>query len=193
MDGMEKIMEKLAAENKAECDAILNAAREKAASITARYAERGAAEKEALLRQGREEAESYEQRLLSAEKATRRRAQLAVKQELMEKVYDRALEKLCAQSAEEKTAQLTDMLLAAAPDGQGTVYVCAADKAVGEALVSAANAKVGGAFVLASEAADIPGGFILKRGAVSVNASYEKLLRSVWERSTAEVAKLLQF
>lgn len=193
MDGMEKILEKLAAENKAECDAILSAARDEAARITAHYAERSAAEKETLLRQGREEAESYEQRLVSAERAAQRRVQLEVKQEQMEKVYERALEKLCAQSAEEKTAQLADMLLSAAPDGQGTVYVCAADKAVGEALVQTANARCGGAFTLASEAADIPGGFVLRRGDVSINASYEELLRSVWERSTAEVAKLLQF
>lgn len=193
MDGMEKILEKLAAENDAECEAILSAGREEAERITARYRERSEAEKETILRQGREEAESRERRLVSAERAKERREQLAVKQELLEKVFELALQKLCTQSAEEKTAQLTDMLLAAAPDGQGVVYVAASDRAVGEALVREANAKSGGAFTLSDKAVDIPGGFVLKRGDVSVNASYEKLLRSVWERSTAEVAKLLQF
>ena len=193
MDGLEKILEKLDAENKAECDAILSAGQEEAARITARYSERCAAEREELLRQGREEAESREQRLVSAARAEERRNQLAVKQELMEKVYVRALEKLCTQSAEEKTAQLTALLVSAAPDGQGTVYVNASDRAVGEALVSKANAKLGGTFVLAEKAEDIPGGFVLRRGDVAVNCAYDKLLRSVWERSTAEVAKLLQF
>ena len=49
----------------------------------------------------------------------------------------------------------------------------------------------GTALKLSDEIADIKGGCILRRGNISYNASLEKLLSSVREELTAEVAGIL--
>ena len=74
----------------------LAAAREQAAQITARYQAQADNEAQSLAARNEKAAAEREERLVSVAQMESRKVILAAKQEMVEKAYDLALEKLCA-------------------------------------------------------------------------------------------------
>ena len=74
-----------------------------------------------------------------------RKVGLAAKQEMVEKAYDLALEKLCSMPDEQYVKTVADLLVQAAPNGRGAVIFAPAERErIGEAAVRAANEKLHG-------------------------------------------------
>ena len=192
MNGIDTIVRQLNADAQAEADAVLEKARAQAAEITARY--RAQAEKEAadLAARSEKAAAEREERLVSAAQMEARKTILATKQEVMEQVYDRALEKLLSLPQEQYTDVLAKLLAQAAPQGRGEVIFSARDReTVGAAAVAAANSRSGGALTLAQETAPIRGGFILRDGSVEVNCAFDTLVRLQKAETAGQVARQL--
>ena len=171
MNGIEKITGRITADAKAETERILTAAREEAAQITARYKAQADAESADLAAKNAKAAVEREERLVSVAQMEARKVQLAAKQEMVEKTYALALEKLCAMPEEQYVQVLADLLVQASSTGREEVIFSPADRdRVGKAAVAKANE------LLAKQAApDVPQGSskvtdLLSKVATSVTA-----------------------
>lgn len=140
MNGIEKITQMIQSEAQTEIDGVLSAAREEAARITARYQAQAQAETAELTAKNEKAAAEREERLVSVAQMEARKVTLAAKQEMVEKAYVLALEKLCALPDDRYTEILASLLVQASSTGREEVILSAEDrKRVGKAAVAKAN------------------------------------------------------
>lgn len=192
MNGIEKITGLIQSEAQAEIDAVLAQAREEAAQVTARYEAQVKAETADLDSRSEKAAAERRERLVSAAQMEARKAALAAKQEMVERAYALALEKLCQLPEERYTEVLASLLIRASSTGREEVVLSEKDrKRVGEAAVAKANRDGGKKLTLSQEIRDIPGGFILKDQNVEVNCTFDTLVRLQKAETAGAVAKKL--
>ena len=140
MNGIERITQRIGAEAQAEAERVLSSAREEAAKITAKYKAQADAEAADLAAKNAKAAVEREERLVSVAQMEARKVQLAAKQEMVEKTYALALEKLCAIPEEQYTQVLADLLVQASSTGREEAVFSAGDRdRVGKAAVARAN------------------------------------------------------
>ena len=191
MNGIEKIKARIEADAQAEIDRVLAAAKAEAAEITAGYQAKADAEAAELAGKNERAAAEREERLVSSAQMEARKVQLAAKQEMVEKAYALALEKLCAMPKEQYAAVLAELLVKASATGTEEVVFSAKDGEVGKLAVEKANAASGKTLKVSGETAPIRGGFILKDKNVEVNCTFETLVRLQKAESGGTVAKML--
>ena len=192
MNGIEKITQRIAAQAQAEIDGVLAQAHDEAARITASYRAQAEAEARELNAKNEKAAAEREERLVSAAQMEARKRQLAAKQEMLEKAYILALDKLCAMPEEQYTAVLAELLVRASSSGKEEAVFSQADRQrVGKAAVEEANRRSGKQLRLSEETQPIRGGFILKDRNVEVNCTFETLVRLQKTETAGAVVKKL--
>lgn len=192
MKGIEKITQLIQTDAQAEIDSVLSKAREEAEAVAARYQAQAAAEAAELAVKNEKAAAEREERLVSVAQMEARKVLLAAKQEMVEKAYIRALEKLTSMPEEQYTAVLADLLVEASSSGSEEAIFSQEDRErVGKAAVEKANAASGKQITLSAETRPITGGFILKNENVEVNCTFETLVRLQKADTAATVAKML--
>ena len=194
MKGIENINRRIGEQVQAEIDGILSRAGEEAAAVTARWQDQ--VDRETAERKTKNEraAAEHEERLVSVAQMESRMGLLAAKQEMVEKAFSLALDKLCTMPDEQYIAVAAELLTRAAADGHGAAIFAPADRErVGAAAVAEANRRLGekGMLTLAEETRNIRGGFILSNGNIEVNCTFETLVRLNKGTMSGEVAKLL--
>lgn len=192
MNGIEKITGMIQSGARAEIDAVLARAKEETAAVSARYDAQIRTECADLESRNAKAAAEREERLVSAAQMEARKAALAAKQEMVEKAYALALQKLCAMPAERYTEVLAALLVQASSTGKEEVILSPRDrKEVGEAAVAKANKDGKRHLTLSGETREIPGGFILKAQNVEVNCAFDTLVRLQRAETAGAVAKML--
>ena len=192
MNGIERITQRIGAEAQAEIDRVLGEARAEAEKIAARYKAQADAEAADLDAKNKKAAAEREERLAGTAQMEARKAALAAKQEMVEKAYDLALQKLCSLPEEKYTAVLAELLIQASSTGKEEVIFSAADRRkVGKAAVEQANQEGGKKLTLSGETRELSGGFILRAENVEVNCAFETQLRVLQEEMAAEIAGIL--
>ena len=192
MNGIEKITQRIASDAQAEVDRILGDAREEAARISANYRAQADAEAQELDAKNERAAAEQEERLISAAQMKASRLQLAAKQEMVEKAYIQALDKLCAMPEEQYVAVLAGLLVKASSNGKEEAVFSKEDRErVGKAAVAKANELSGKQLRLSEETQPIRGGFILKDKNVEVNCTFETLVRLQKAETAGAVVKKL--
>ena len=192
MNGIEKITQRIESDAQAEIDRILGEARDEAARITASYRAQADAEVRDLEAKNERAAAEQEERLVSAAQLTARKVQLAAKQEMVEKAYIQALDKLCAMPQEQYVAVLANLLVEASSNGREEAVFSKEDREqVGKAAVEKANQISGKQLRLSEETQPIRGGFILKDKNVEVNCTFETLVRLQKAETAGAVVKTL--
>lgn len=192
MNGIEKITQRIASDAQAEVDRILGDARDEAGRIAANYRAQADAEAAELAAKNEKAAAEREERLVSAAQMEARKVQLAAKQEMLEKAYIQALDKLCALPEEQYVAILADLLVKASSNGKEEAVFSQEDRErVGEAAVAKANELSGKQLRLSEETQPIRGGFILKDKNVEVNCTFETLVRLQKAETAGAVAQKL--
>ena len=192
MNGIEKITQRIASDAQAEVDRILGDAREEAARITAIYRAQADAEARDLDAKNEKAAAEQEKRLISAAQMKASRLQLAAKQEMVEKAYIQALDKLCAMPKEQYVDVLAKLLVEASSNGKEEAVFSKEDREqVGKAAVEKANQLSGKQLRLSEETQPIRGGFILKDKNVEVNCTFETLVRLQKAETAGAVVKTL--
>lgn len=192
MNGIEKITQLIESDAQAEIDRVLGDARDEAARIAAQYQGQADAEAAELAAKNEKAAAEREERLVSVAQMEARKVTLGAKQEMVEKAYIRALEKLCAMPDEQYVAVLADLLVQASSSGHEEVVFSPEDRErVGKAAVEKANAASGKKLVLSAESQPIQGGFILKDKNVEVNCTFETLVRLQKAETAGAVVKKL--
>ena len=192
MNGIEKITQRIASDAQAEVDRILGDARDEAGRIAANYRAQADAEAAELAAKNEKAAAEREERLVSAAQMEARKVQLAAKQEMVEKAYIQALDKLCALPEEQYVAILADLLVKASSNGKEEAVFSPEDRErVGQAAVAKANELSGKQLRLSEETQPIRGGFILKDKNVEVNCTFETLVRLQKAETAGAVAQKL--
>lgn len=192
MNGIEKITQLIESDAQAEIDRILGDARDEAARIAAQYQGQADAEAAELAAKNEKAAAEREERLVSAAQMEARKVTLGAKQEMVEKAYIRALEKLCAMPDEQYATVLADLLVQASSSGREEAVFSKEDRErVGKAAVEKANKASGKKLVLSAETQPIRGGFILKDKNVEVNCTFETLVRLQKAETAGAVVKKL--
>ena len=192
MNGIEKITQRIASDAQAEVDRILGDARDEAGRIAANYRAQADAEAAELAAKNEKAAAEREERLVSAAQMEARKVQLAAKQEMVEKAYIQALDKLCAMPKEQYVDVLAKLLVEASSNGKEEAVFSKEDREqVGKAAVEKANQISGKQLRLSEESLPIRGGFILKDKNVEVNCTFETLVRLQKAETAGAVAKTL--
>ena len=220
MNGIDKITQRIGADTQAEIDRILADAAAQAEAAADKFRTQAEAEDRDLLAKSERAAAEREERLVSAAQMEARKTLLTAKQEMVERAYQRALEKLRSLPQE----QYVELLAGASSTGREEVVFSPEDReGAGKAAVARANellakeaapelplgdgvvanllnkvaagvsAFAQGTAMLAvsEETRDISGGFILKDGRIEVNCTFDALVRAEREQTAGEVAKLL--
>lgn len=131
-------------------------------------------------------------RKVSAAELQGRKMLLSAKQEAINKSFDAAIEKLKAMPEVEYLNFLVQEVVRI-PDCQGSIVLNAKDReSIGERLVKAVNEKLGAEKVaLSKDTVETSGGFVLKRGNVEINSTFETLLDAMRDQLTSEIADVL--
>ena len=193
MKGTEKIIAHIQADADAQAAEILARADARCAEIRETYEQKA---KEAYAETIRAGVKENQDRLDSMERLANmegRKAILALKQDMVARSFDRAVEMLVALPEAEYVALLSKLAVGASVSGDEEIVLNARDKkAVGDKLIKAANEKLGGGHLrLAQDTGSFRGGLILRRGNIEVNCTAELLVDLCREDMAAELAGVL--
>ena len=191
MKGTEKIIAHIEADAQAQADAVLGEARQRCEAIKARFDEKAARLYSDRIREGVKACQDQEDSALRISRMEARKSVLSVKQEMVEKSFDLAVQQIVALPDEKYTAFLANLVKKAGPAGDEEIILNAADRSrVGEALIKAVNAD-GAKMKLSDETRDIKGGLILRRGSIETNCSVELLVELCRGELSAKLADVL--
>ena len=191
MKGTEKIIAHIEADAQAQADAVLGEARQRCEAIKARFDDKAARLYSDRIREGVKACQDQEDSALRISRMEARKSVLSVKQEMVEKSFDLAVQQIVALPDEKYTAFLANLVKKAGPAGDEEIILNAADRArVGEALLKAVNAD-GAKMKLSDETRDIKGGLILRRGSIETNCSVQLLVELCRGELSAKLADVL--
>lgn len=192
MQGMEKIRDKILEEARAQAEQIIKEAEEKGKKLV----EQASAEAEELgksrLEKGKQEAQEVRKRMLAMAELEIRKEELALKQRLIDEVFDRALESLRNLEGEDLKSLIIDMVKRSAVSGQEEIIVSPEDREkFAGGLLAEVNSKLGLNLRLSDEVRNIQGGFILKAPGIEINNSFEALIRMERDQIETEIVDIL--
>jgi V/A-type H+-transporting ATPase subunit E len=143
------------------------------------------------------QAKEYIRRQISLRELEERKAVLAEKGDLIDKVFDRALEELRERDRKGAYSLTRRLLLDAIETGDEEVIFSPEDKrGIGGSFIEGLNAelrKAGkrGQVKVSEETRPISGGFVLRRGRAEINAAFDTLLTMLRYDIETEVAGIL--
>ena len=183
---IEKITGRIMQEAKDEAAALTNAAREEAEARLAEAKAQAEAIQKDLAAKAAQDAATLKERKNSVAELEARKLILGAKQEMIEKSFEEAAKQLADMPADKYLNFILGQLKGCT---EGEVVLSKKDLGrIGEAL----GAKLAGTGLKVSrETADIAGGFIMKKGDVTVNGSLESSLDAVRKQITAQIAGVL--
>lgn len=197
MNGIEKITERLARDAQVEIDALNAETEAKCAAILA-DAEAKAAEAYAQrVAKGRSDCAIRSERMAATADMETRKATLAFKQEMVSEVFEKAIEAIVNMPKGEYVEFLSTLAAEASATGEEEMIFSEADRdSVGAEVVKGANAilkakGIHGGMSLGGEAADIPGGFILRQGNIETNCAVDTLVQMHRAALSSQVAEIL--
>ena len=160
---------------------IINKAKSEAEVIIKTESERAA-----------KDAVDLKNRRVSAAELQGRKMLLSAKQEAIKKSFTAAIDKLKAMP-EDKYLSFLAQEIVKIPNCEGSIVLNAKDREnIGERLVKTVNEKLGAEKVaLSKNTVKSSGGFVLKRGNVEINSTFETLLDSMKDELTGEIANAL--
>ena len=197
MNGIEKITERIAQDAQAEISKVEAEAKAQADAITAKYTAQAVAERQSLQAAAKAKAEERMERLDSVAQMEAKKMLLAAKQEMLNRAFNLALEKLTHLPEEEYVELLAKLAAHSAITGQEQMILSPADRTrYGVKAATRANellAKEGktASITLSETTQDIEGGLLLSDGAVEVNCTFETLVRLSRNEASLEVSKVL--
>lgn len=197
MNGIDKITQRIAGDARQEAEEILAQARTQAGEISARYqAQAEQIAQDAKVR-GEAAAAERESRLVSAAEREGRQQLLSAKQEMLDRAFDLALERLCSLPENDYVDLLAKLTVSAVTTGREQLILSQTDRArYGVKVATKANlllAKSGklGLLTLSQESRGFRGGVILADGDVEINCTFEALVREARSSVSGEVAGVL--
>ena len=138
------------------------------------------------------EAKSKKERVISSAKLKVRNNKLAAKQEIIDEVFEKSIDKLTELSKEEFLSFVENTILSMNLSGKQTLVLNETGlKFVDATFIEELNKKVNAEITLSETAGNFKGGFILENNGIEINSTYEALVSSLRDELEFEVAKVL--
>ena len=197
MEGIAKIKEKILDEARAEKDSILEQAQAEARAISNKYDRKAEELRQNIIDKAKKNAEEKKRRILSMAQLENRKAHLQAKQEIIDSVFQKAMDKLMKMPDKDYQKLIGNMLIKSVNTGNEEIIISKKDEKlftqdflskIGETLKEqgkAANLKV------SKQKRQMVGGFILKSANMEVNNTFDSLINMEREELETEIAKIL--
>jgi len=176
---------------------ILNEATVKADEIIKKKTEEANKKASSILEKAEMESKTIKERIISKTDLEIRNKKLLAKQQVIEKVFETANEKLKAMNAEEFTKFIKNSIMALNIDGDEEIIINPVDREklpekflaeVNKSLIS--KGKLGN-LKFNVKTHEIDGGFILSKNGIEINNSFDELVNSLKYELEYEVGKIL--
>ncbi len=196
-EGADRIIQRVLDDAQARAESIKAEAAEKAEAIEAEANEKAKKKKDQIIEQARKSAAEQKSRIIGVAELEARKKLLTAKQEMIGKAFQKALDDLTGLDNREYLTVIRNLLLEMVDTGSEAVIFNEHDKAritddfwqeVNKALADQGKK---GELKLSEETRPIKGGFILQRGGLEMNCSFESLLMGKRDELEYEVAELL--
>jgi V/A-type H+-transporting ATPase subunit E len=197
MTGVDKIKEKILQDSQAKADLIIDDAKKQAQEIIEKANAKAVLRAEEIHKKATAEAAEKLKINNSMLELEMRKEMLSTKQQLIEEVFQTALDSLSKMESNEYEATLLKLIIDAVESGDEEILLSSQDKnrlpadfigKLNQALVQAGKK---GNLKISDETRSIMGGFVLKAEGVELNYSFEALLRMYRDEIEPEVAAIL--
>ncbi len=194
---LEKILERIEREAQSEVDKIKSRTTATADEILKKAQAEAEALKVQALEDAKSNAEQRKERLISTANLDLRKALLAEKQSTLDAAFREAVESMLNIDDSEYRKIMQDMILANVQTGEEEVILSERDKAgLGEELLAEVNQQLiksgkEGKLTLSQDTYNMFGGFVLRRGKIELNSTFETLFKSSREELESDVSRIL--
>ena len=197
MANLENLTSKILQDAKAQSEEITrNAEQEKAKIISKKVAEADEIASSGL-EKAKAEAATRKERIISNAHLKARNKKLEAKGEVIDAVFNKAVETLNNLDSNTVLTYFKDAILSMDIEGDESIIVNEKTKnVITDSFVNEVNAELSkqgkkGELKLSNETRDIKGGFILEKNGIEVNNTFEALVNSLKEDLEYEVANVL--
>jgi len=191
----EQVVEKILADAKVEAGKIKQQAKEKEAAEQDKLNEQLAEYKKQTEILAQKAGEDKKAHLLAAARMDIAKQFLAEKRKILDEVFDQARRKLQNLPDDDYRKLMSRLMLNAVETGDEEVIVDKNEKRIDQKFIKQINHELGpgykGNLRLSNEKQNLGGGFILRRGRIKNNVSFEVLLAQARKELEIELAKQL--
>jgi V/A-type H+-transporting ATPase subunit E len=191
----ENVVEKILADAKAEAEKIKKQTEERESAEQAKLDQQFAEYQKQTDILARKAAEDEKLHILAAARMQTARKSLVEKRKILDEVFARARRQLLELPDDQYRQLITDLMLKAVETGDEEVIINKDEKRIDQQLINHVNEQLRsnskGNLTLSDKRQDFGGGFILKRGKIKNNVSFEVLLADARRALEIELAKEL--
>ena len=192
MSNIKNITSKILKAAEAGKENILAAAEEEKSKVLSKKVSSANEIAKEILEKAEVEAKSKKERVISSAKLKVRNNKLAAKQEIINEVFEKSIDKLTTLSKEEFLSFLENTISSMNLTGRQTLILNKEGlKFVDSVFIDKLNKKINAEITLSETAGNFKGGFILENNGIEINSTYEALVSSLRDELEFEVAKVL--
>lgn len=192
MSNVKNITSKILKDAEAGKENILTAAEEEKNKILSKKASSANEIAQEILQKAEADAKSKKERVISSAKLKVRNNKLAAKQEIIDEVFEKSINKLTELSKEQFLNFVKNSILSMNLTGKQTLILNETGlKFVDDSFIDELNKEVKATIALSKTAGNFKGGFILENNGIEINSTYEALVSSLRDELEFEVAKVL--
>lgn len=192
MSNIKNITSKILKDAEARKENILAAAEEEKSKVLSKKVSSANEIAKEILEKAEVEAKSKKERVISSAKLKVRNNKLAAKQEIINEVFEKSIDKLTTLSKEEFLSFLENTISSMNLTGRQTLILNKEGlKFVDSEFIDKLNEKINAEITLSETAGNFKGGFILENNGIEINSTYEALVSSLRDELEFEVAKVL--
>ena len=192
MSNVKNMTSKILKDAEAGKENILAAAEEEKNKIISKKVSSAIEIAQEILEKAEVEAKSKKERVISSAKLKVRNNKLAAKQEIIDEVFEKSIDKLTKLSKEDFLNFVKNAISSMNLSGKQTLILNEEGlKFVDEAFIDELNKNVDAQIILGETPGKFKGGFILENNGIEINSTYEALVSSLRDELEFEVAKVL--
>ena len=194
---LEKIIERIEQDAKIEAEEIMKKASEASDKIIQDANQEANAVKIQILENARNQAEQHKQRIISSANLELRKSVLAEKQKAIDLAFSEALSILNNMKDSEYKKTIVGMVLQNVQTGDEEIVLSGKDKSkLGDGFIREINDQLArngkkGNLSISKDTYNMIGGFVLRRGDIEINNSFDSLFQSSRDDLEAEVSRHL--
>lgn len=197
MANISNLTSKILKDAEARKESILQAANAEKAEILEKKSKEAKVLEAEMTEKAEREAQTSKERVISGAELKSRNKKLAAKQVIINEVFEKSVDALCALSDNEYTDFIKNTIINLDIDGDESLILNEQGKKllndtvlkeINDGLVSKGKK---GEIKITNEVGNFKGGFILEKGGIEINNTFEALVSSLKEELEFEVAKVL--
>ena len=187
MESISKILDAISAQSLAETDKIMESSRQEAGELQKLYEKEALKARDNILSKANAEADGIRQRNLSQAGIESRNLLLSARREAIEKVFEKAAERLASMPDTEKKALYEKLISRYSGSDEVIVQLNSNDKDKLGRKIKPDGVKI----TIDKENGDFSGGLIIKEKTTETNCTFDVMVENAKKEMVSEVAAML--